>query len=429
MKSTGERIHKFISLIIIALAIPLCLSSGTSSSGMAVAQDDSSYDTGADEMLKEMPESMPKDYTDDEINRMLEDVQQVDDSKDVEGKEKTEAPPVTDEDRALIEDIRENPEKYAGYVKDREWLDAHPVVIWSLCSDFVWINAHPQFAARIYLNYDFWSNYPYVAYVIVSNRPFLVRYSRITLIVYGYDGWFIRHPFIAREVYRNYVIFNRYPDLYHRYYRHREWLHRHPGVMKIACGNRELLKAHPVYLGEIYKYRREAIKKRHIPPRHMEKMHTRWKNDPRHDRNYRPAGPNKEWKFLPDQPRGKKPDRGEARDRGSRSGKQGGGKSDRHINRGEQYRPDKEYKHGTVPSPDKKKISGKEGGRDTGTADRLIKRGKEYNPDRGYRRGVLPSPDKKVINPGGMKGSGRQDGPRPREGGERGKGGGEGHRR
>jgi len=427
MKSIRERIYKPISLIMFALLIPLYLGNGTGSSGTAIAQEEPAYDTEADEMLKEMPESMPKDYTDDEINRMLEDVQQVDDSKDVEGREKTEAPPVTDEDRALIEDIRENPEKYAGYIKDREWLDTHPVVIWSLCSDFEWINAHPQFAARIYLNYDFWSNYPYVAYVIVSNRPFLVRYPRITLVVYGYDGWFIGHPFIAREVYRNYVIFNRYPDLYHRYYRHREWLHRHPGVMKIACGNRELIKAHPGYLGEIYKYRREAIKNHHIPPRHMKKMYTSWKSDPRHDRNYRPARPNKEWKLRPDQPRGKKPDRSDDRDRGSRSGKQGGGTSDKLINRGEKYRPDKEFKRGAAPARDKKNLGGKEGGRGSGTSNQLIRRGMDNNPDRGYRRGIVPSPDKKVINPGGMKGSGRQDG--PREGGARGKGGGEGQRK
>jgi hypothetical protein len=426
MKTKRGRISFFFSLILPAVLALLYLGSGTGASGIAGAQDVSGTNADMDEVLKDMPESMPKDYSDDEINRMIEDVEQIDDSKDVEGKEEIEAPSVSDEDRALIDDIRENPEKYAEYIKNREWLDAHPVVIWSICSDYVWIDAHPQFAARIYLDYDFWSQYPYVAYIIVRNHPFLVRYPRISLVVYGYDGWFIRHPFIAREVYRNYIMFNRHPDLFRRYYRHREWLHRHPGVIKIACGNRELFKSHTGYLGDIYRYRREAIRKHEIHPRHMEKIYTRWKSDPRHNKTFRPSGPNKEWKIRTDQPRNKnlnrgdrgksdklikrgeqyKPDREYKRNDGRtiNTDKNRGGrdKSDKLIKRGEQYNPDREYKRG-----DGRAINTDKNRDNRGKSDQLIKRGTEYKPDKEYKRGLVPSPDKKIIR--GTEG-GRSDG-------------------
>ncbi len=447
MKARRRLIFTIFSVSLFTLLIPLCLGSGSGASGMARAQDVSGNEADVDEMLKEMPESMPKDYSDDEINRMLEDVEQIDDSKDVEGREETEAPSVSDEDQALIDDIRENPEKYAEFIKDREWLDAHPAVIWSICSDYVWIDAHPQFAARIYLDYDFWSRYPYVAYAIVCNRPFLVRYPRVSLAVYGYDGWFIQHPFIAREVYRNHVIFNRHPDLFHRYYRHREWLHRHPGVVKIAYSNRDLFKSHTRYLDDIYRYRREAIRKHAIHPRHIEKIHTRWKSDPRRNKTYRPSGPNKEWKLNSEKPRGKNMKRGDGRAVNTDRQRDNRGKSDQLIKRGKEYKPDREYKRGVVPAPDKKIIHSKEGGRgdgraikidrkpvNRGSSEKLIKRGEQYKPDREYKRGITPAPDKNIIR--GKEGGrvdGQQRGAGPRGGGkqqgnpqgERGKGGGD----
>ena len=411
MKSTGITILNAGAVLLLSLLISLCAGSGFSARGAARAQDVSAAVTEADEMLREMPENMPKDYSDDEINRMLEDVQQIDDSQDLEGKDEINAPPVTDEDRALIEDIRQNPEKYAEYIKDREWLDAHPVVIWSVCSDYVWIDAHPQFAARIYLEYDFWSRYPYVAFVLASNRPYLVRYPRITLAFYGYDSWFILHPFIAREVYRNYVVFNRYPDLFQRYYRHRDWLHRHPGVTKIAYGNRELFKSHVRYLGNIYKFRREALKQREIHPRHVEKMYSHWKSDPRRTNTFRPSGPNREWKQRPEGQRKKNLNRGQ------------GGKSDKLIKRGEQYRPDRDNRR-----DDGRTIKTDNRGASRNKSEKLIQRGKEYKPDREYKRGMNPGGDKSIIRgrDGGRGQGKRESAPGERgnqQGGERGRGG------
>ncbi|MBN2160896.1 MAG: hypothetical protein JW807_16015 [Spirochaetes bacterium] len=235
-----------------------------------------------DEMLEKTPEEMPKDYTDEEIDQMLDDLQEIDETADTEGKEESEPPVLSKSDKALVEDIRKNPEKYAERIKEMEWLDAHPWVIWTVLSDFVWIEAHPNFAARIYLNYGFWHRYPKIGYIIVLNRPFFVRYPKITFVVYSYDNWFILHPFCAREVYLNYVVFNRYPRLYDRYYRHHEWIHRHPRIIKAAYGNRDLFRTHPQHLKHVYQYRREAVKHRAIRQPHLKKMHDRWmSNAPR----------------------------------------------------------------------------------------------------------------------------------------------------
>ena len=272
---------------------------GFIAAGRAFAQND----VNTDYMLNQMPDAMPKNYTDEEINQMLEDVQKVDDSSDNEGIVDSEPPVVSDTDSALVEDIKNNPEKYAEYFRDMDWLDAHPWVVWSLCSDYAWIDAHPYIGARIYVNFGFWYRYPKIAYIIACNRPFLVRYPRITLVIYQHDDWFIQHPFIAREIYRNYVIFNRYTDLYNRYYRHQTWIQRHPGIVRIAYGNRALFKSHPQYLGTIYTYRRNAVRQHIIRQPHLKIMYERMRNNPSryaHDKNRRQ---DKDWNRSKDRER------------------------------------------------------------------------------------------------------------------------------
>jgi len=255
--------------------------SGLFSAGRAIAQEG----VNIDEMLNQSPEKMPENYSDDEIDQMLEDMQQIDDSTDTEGREDSVQPDISDDDRALIEDIKNNPEKYAEQIKTMAWLDAHPWVVWSLCSDYVWIDANPHFAARIYLNYDFWYRYPKIGFVIVSNRPFLVRYPRITARIYLHDDWFIGHPFCAREIYRNHVFFARYPKFADRYYRHHQWMRNHPGVIRIAYGNPEFFRAHPQYLGHVYEYRRLAVRNHLIRQDRLPPMRDRWKHEFSHDRN------------------------------------------------------------------------------------------------------------------------------------------------
>jgi hypothetical protein len=256
--------------------------SGLITAGRAVAQDA----VDIDEMLKQSPEKMPQNYSDEEIDQMLQDVQQIDDSSDTQGSEDSLQPDISDEDRALVEDIRNNPEKYAEQIKTKVWLNAHPWVIWSLCSDFVWIDANPNFAARIYLNYDFWCRYPKIAFIIVSNRPFLVRYPRITARIYLYDDWFLGHPFCAREIYRNHLFFVRYPGYADRYYRHHQWMRGHPGVVRIAYGDPEIFRAHPQYLGHVYEYRRLAVRNHLIRQAHLPQMRDRWKHEFSRDRSH-----------------------------------------------------------------------------------------------------------------------------------------------
>jgi hypothetical protein len=255
--------------------------SGIITAGSAVAQDD----IDIDEMLRQSPEKMPENYSDEEIDRMLEDIQQIDDSSDTQGKEDGEQPNLSSADRALVEDIKRNPEKYAEQIQSMAWLDAHPWVVWWLCYDYVWIDAHPHFAARIYLNFDFWCRYPKLAFIIVTNRPFLVKYPRITARIYLHDDWFLEHPYVVREIYRNHVFFVRYPRFADRYYRHHQWMHGHPGVARIAFGNPEIFRAHPKYLGHAYEYRRHAVRSHIIRTEHLSKMRDRWKHEFSHDRN------------------------------------------------------------------------------------------------------------------------------------------------
>jgi hypothetical protein len=255
--------------------------SGLITAGRAVAQDA----VDIDEMLKQSPDQMPENYSDEEIDRMLEDIQQIDDSSDTEGREDSEKPEISSADRALVEDIKRNPEKYAEQIKSMVWLDARPWVIWWLCYDNVWIEAHPNFAARIYLNFDFWYRYPKIAFIIMSNRPFLIRYPRITARIYLHDDWFIEHPFVAREIYMNHIFFVRYPRFADRYYRHYQWMRGHPGVIRIAYGDQKIFKAHPQYLGNVYEYRRHAVRNQIIRKEHLPHMRDRWKNEFSHDRN------------------------------------------------------------------------------------------------------------------------------------------------
>jgi hypothetical protein len=271
--------------LVIPTLLIFIISAGTglSKTGAAYAQES----VNTDEMLTNMPVEMPADYTNEDISRMLEDVQQIDDSSDVEGREESEPPEISENDRELAGEIQSNPDEYSNYIKDAAWLDAHPAAIWLVCSDFRWIDAHPQFAARIYLNYHFWYQHPKIAYLIVSNRPFLVRYPRITLVIYNYDAWFILHPFIAREVFRNYAIFMLYPALYQRYYRHQQWIWKHPGIVRVAYGNRALLAKHPQGLREVYRYRRYAVQHRVIRTRHLATMQKRLKASHERNRIYR----------------------------------------------------------------------------------------------------------------------------------------------
>ncbi len=269
----------FAILTIFGLAGALFSQDNLAEKNQVAEEDKSQENVNTDEMLARTPEKIPRDYSDEEIDQMLEDIQEVDDAADIENREDSEPPSLTDDDRALVEDIKNNPEKYAEKIKDMEWLDAHPWAVWSICSDYVWIDEHPRFAARIYLNYSFWSRYPKIGYIIVCNRSFLVRYPDITMVIYSYDEWFLQHPFCAREVYGNYVIFNRYPALCDRYYRHHQWLHNHPGVLKIAYGNRKLFQTRPRYLRHAYSFRRHAVRQHIIRRPHLKKMHDRWMDD------------------------------------------------------------------------------------------------------------------------------------------------------
>ena len=297
----------------------LLAGSGLTPAGISVAQE-----VNIDEMLKGSPEKMPQDYSDDEIDQMLDDVQHIDDSADTEGKEDTVRPELSPDDRALVEDIKRNPEKYAEEIKSMDWLDAHPWVVWSVCSDFAWIDVNPHFAARIYLNYDYWCRYPKIAYIIVSNRPFMVRYPRITARIYVYDDWFIQHPFIAREIYMNDVFFVRYPDFIDRYYRHQDWMYRHPGIIRIAYGHPEIFKARPQYLEHVYSYRRQAVRGNLIRHDYLPKMRDRWKHEFSFDRENR----DKIRVKYKEQPA----DRG--RDKGQKTGRKNIPDKNRGINKG-----------------------------------------------------------------------------------------------
>lgn len=333
------------------------------------------------EMLATTPEEMPKDYTDEEIDQMLDDIQEIDETADTEGKEDSEAPVLSDSDRALVEDIRKHPEKYAEKIKEMEWLEAHPWVIWAILSDFVWIEAHPHFAARIYLNYGFWHRYPRIAYIIVLNRPFFVRYPRITFVVYSHDDWFILHPFCAREIYLNYVVFNRYPRLYERYYRHHEWIHRHPRIIRAAYGNRDLFRSQPHHLTYVYKSRREAVRTQIIRRPHLKKMHDRWvSNAPR------PAN-HKNVKYDLNRPPAKDTDRGDSRHAERRYRDQDASKNrdldrvkDRTTKRdGGKNPPDRQFK-------DRASESGRTGGADTNRG--IKKPEREWKNDSSAVKGV-----------------------------------------
>jgi hypothetical protein len=350
---------RILMLILFSLLVPFFQGSGWSTVGRVCAVE--TNDGGdVEDILRNTPGTMPKDYSDQEIDRMLEDIQQVDDASDVEGIEDSKQPDLSDEDRALGEAIKSDPGRYDDELKSLVWLNAHPWVVWYICYDYAWLDAHPHYAARIYLNYDFWYRYPQIAYIIALNRPFLIRYPRITTMVYQHDEWFIRHPYVAREVYRNYLFFNRYPDLYQRYYRHQEWIHRHPGIVRIAYGNRSLYKKHPEYLGHVYQYRRYALQHRMINDRHVKKMHGEMRREA--ERRSHDTGRDKD--------RGKQ--HGDQRDRGA---------SEKLIRQGEQYNPDREYRHGQVPAPDKSQFRGKEGGHAAGPGDR----GKPQGNTRGDR--------------------------------------------
>jgi len=182
------------------------------------------------------------------------------DSSDTEGREDSEKPEISSADRALVEDIKRNPEKYAEQIKSMVWLDAHPWVIWWLCYDYVWIEAHPNFAARIYLNFDFWYRYPKIAFIIMSNRPFLIRYPRITARIYLHDDWFIEHPFVAREIYMNHIFFRPVSQICGQVLPALPVDARPSGRDKDRLWRPENFKAHPQYLGNVYEYRRHAVR-------------------------------------------------------------------------------------------------------------------------------------------------------------------------
>ncbi|TFH39948.1 MAG: hypothetical protein E4G96_08385 [Chrysiogenales bacterium] len=232
-------------------------------------------------LLEDMPAALPDNYTDDEIDRMLDDIEAVEEGADPDREKAASAPELNEAEKKLLVELKNDPDSYYDSVQTTVWLDMHYGVVWHLCSDFAWMDAHPRFAARIYLNYRYWQQYPAIAYIIVLNRPFFVRYPRITLVVYQHDAWFIRHPYIAREIYLNHVIFNRYPGLVHRYYRHHEWIRRYPAVARAAYGNRKVVKAYPGYRGHAYRFRRHAVEKRLISAPHMKKMYERRGEDKR----------------------------------------------------------------------------------------------------------------------------------------------------
>ncbi|MBP7738903.1 MAG: hypothetical protein KA369_23235 [Spirochaetes bacterium] len=338
MNTKKSPLASIISVCLLFLLITLGQGSGSSQSAMARGEEKAE---ASQEILKTMPLTMPKDYSDEEIDRMLEDIQEVDDSADIEGAADGARPDISGEDKALGEKIKQDPEPYADDFKSVLWLNAHPWVVWYICSDYEWLEAHPRIAARIYLNYGFWHRYPRIAYIIVCNRPFLNRYPGIAMVVYDDDLWFLDHPFVAREVYRNYQFFHRHPHLYERYYRHREWMLRHPGVARIAYPDRALYRNHPEYLERAYEYRRMAVRDRLIRDTHMQKMQERMKfgaayhrpEGSRPNTNRRPGG-------------GHEPDHQQGADHRQI---RGNGRPDRLIRQGETYKPDRNNRHGARP--------------------------------------------------------------------------------
>lgn len=361
-----------------------------------------------DDFLKQMPESMPGDYSDEEIDRMLTDTQQVDDSSDTEGKEATEKPDLSEHDKELLEAIENDPDAYTDEFTSTVWLNNNHVVIWHLCSNYAWLEAHPRVAARIYLNYTFWSAYPDIAYIIVCNTPFLTRYPHITMRIYVHDDWFILHPFVAREVYRNYVFFDRYPRLIDRYYRHHEWINRHPGIARIAYGNHGAFKSRPEYLPHVYTYRRHALQKGTMRQEHMRRMHERAADDARLRKG--DAGKKRE-KYV------RKPDDGNGsyrQDKGLHKGWDKKGKSG-----GKRQDGGKSLKDGNRQGDNRFQGGGKS-----------LKDGKQRQTDRGIQYGgkSLKDSRRKIdkgfqdggnrrIDKGSQRGGNRQDGGKPQGGG------------
>ena len=114
-----------------ALVTGLCLALfGLSGTARAVESDEA--------LLKQMPENMPGDYSDEEIDRMLSDVQEIEESSETDGTEAADKPALTERDRELLEDIEKDPDRYADEFRSAEWLEQHHVVIWHLCSDYAW---------------------------------------------------------------------------------------------------------------------------------------------------------------------------------------------------------------------------------------------------------------------------------------------------
>ena len=252
--------------------IALSLISGSyKSAGQALAIENSEVD----EILEAMPEDIPENFSDEDIDELMKDIDNVDEEADTARKEDAEAPDTTDEDRDIAEKIKKNPEDYHSWLRDELWLARHYTVVWLLLSDYEWVMAHPRTAIILYVNYRYWQQYPQIAYVIVTNRPFLAYYPRVCLMVYRHDTWFLAHPFIACEIYLHHVFFVKYPSAARRYYRHHAWIHRHPRVARAAYGNRDLLRNYPAYTRNAYQYRRQAVKSRQIHQERLHYMHQR----------------------------------------------------------------------------------------------------------------------------------------------------------
>jgi len=229
----------------------------------------------ADEILDAMPDDYPENFSDSDIDELMKDIEDVDESADAEQKKDIE--PLTPDERAkaLADEIRRHPELYRELLQNEQWLALHEAAMWLILSDFAWVAAHPKIIIPVYMNYRYWQAHPRIAYVIVRNRPFLYAYPRVCVSIYTYDTWFLARPWIAREIYLHHAFFIRHPRHANRYYRHRDWIHRHPAVARAAYGSRDFYRKHPAYLRDAYHYRRVAVRNRHVPEQRVRAMYER----------------------------------------------------------------------------------------------------------------------------------------------------------
>ena len=86
--------------------------------GMAWANDDRE----ANEILEAMPDDVPENFSDADIDELMKDIDEVDESIDVENKQDADALTPDQRARALADEIKQDPDLYRIQLQDESWL-------------------------------------------------------------------------------------------------------------------------------------------------------------------------------------------------------------------------------------------------------------------------------------------------------------------